>query len=206
MQTVRGYFNGTSIELLEDAPTESTAYVLITFLEGGLATASARGQRLRVAQEAQQPPQVYSEQLRKQMDSQYRKFTVGAIMTRRLISVLSSATVNDALHIMREQGITSVLVEPENNGAGEWGIMTMRDLLKQMVTPHTSPDQVKVRDIATKPLITVSPDTSLSECGKLMIESNIRRIVVVQNDHHIGIISDTDIFQFVEEYGWEPQS
>jgi isocitrate dehydrogenase len=103
---------------------------------------------------------------------------------------------------MRLQGITSVLVEPD--GEGEWGIMTMRDLLKRVVLEDRSPDDVTVGDIATKPLITVSPDTSLLECSNLLVQNNIRRMVVKQDDQYIGIVSDTDIFQTVEEHGWGP--
>lgn len=201
MKTIRGYFNGTSVELLEDEAMEEGAYVLVTFLEGGLAAAAARGQRLQSARDALRPPHVYSEELRKQMASQYRRFTVGSIMTRKVISVSPSTTVANTLHLMRLQGITSVLVEPEGEG-GEWGIMTMRDLLKQIVIAESSPEKVLAGDIASKPVISVSPETSLRDCSKLMVDSNVRRLVVTQDGHHVGIVSDTDIFQTVEEHGW----
>ncbi len=202
MQTVRGRFNGSAIELLEEAPIDGVAYVLVTFLEGNMETAAARGLRITSPRDSLRPPHIYSEELRRQMASQYQRYTIGAIMTRRVISVLSSTQVTNALHIMRLQGITSVLVEPD--GEGEWGIMTMRDLLKRVVLEDRSPDDVTVGDIATKPLITVSPDTSLLECSNLLVQHNIRRMVVNQDDQYIGIVSDTDIFQTVEEHGWGP--
>jgi isocitrate dehydrogenase len=202
MQTVRGRFNGSAIELLEESPTDGVAYVLVTFLEGNMETAAARGLRITSPRDSLRPPHIYSEDLRRQMASQYQRYTIGAIMTRRVISVLSSTQVTNALHIMRLQGITSVLVEPD--GEGEWGIMTMRDLLKRVVLEDRSPDDVTVGDIATKPLITVSPDTSLLECSNLLVQNNIRRMVVKQDDQYIGIVSDTDIFQTVEEHGWGP--
>lgn len=205
MQTVRGRFNGTHIELLEEIPTSGEAYVLVTFLEGNMETAAARGLRITSPHDSLRPPHIYSEELRRQMASQYQRYTIGSIMTRRVISVLSSTRVVNALHIMRLQGITSVLVEPDTNDmadTGEWGIMTMRDLLKRVVLEDRSPDDVVVGEIASKPLITVSPDTSLLECSKLMIQHTIRRVVVKQDEQYIGIVSDTDIFQTVEEHGW----
>jgi isocitrate dehydrogenase len=200
MQTIRGRFDGSSIELLEDAPIADETYVLVTFLDSNLGMAAARGQRLKSARDSLRPPHIYSEELRKQMASQYRRYTIGSIMTRRVISVLPSTKVSSALHIMRLQGITSVLVEP--GGSGEWGIMTMRDLLKRVVMTDRSLEEVEVSEVASRPLITVSPDMSLLECSKLLVQNGIRRVVVKQNDQYVGIVSDTDIFQTVEEHGW----
>ncbi len=172
MQTIRGRFDGSSIELLEDAPIADETYVLVTFLDSNLGMAAARGQRLKSARDSLRPPHIYSEELRKQMASQYRRYTIGSIMTRRVISVLPSTKVSSALHIMRLQGITSVLVEP--GGSGEWGIMTMRDLLKRVVMTDRSLEEVEVSEVASRPLITVSPDMSLLECSKILVQNGIR--------------------------------
>lgn len=196
MHTVRGHFNGSTIELLEDAPLEGRGYVLVTFLEGSLEMAAARGQRMQG--DVLRSPAAYI----KHGDVSYGRFTVGAIMTREVITVSSTVSVAYATHMMRQQGITSVIVEPEDGG--EWGIMTMRDVLKQIVGADHSPEKVTVGEIATRPLIYVSPDTSLRDCSKLMIEANIRRAVVKQGGRPVGIISDTDIFHFVDERGWGP--
>ncbi|MDX1529024.1 MAG: CBS domain-containing protein, partial [Gammaproteobacteria bacterium] len=68
-----------------------------------------------------------------------------------------------------------------------------------------SPAKVKVEEIATMPLVTVPVDMSLYDCSAQMIEANIRRVVVAQNDVPIGIVSDTDLFRSVEEFGWLPE-
>jgi isocitrate dehydrogenase len=201
MQTVRGRFNGKTVEMLEEVPLEGEAFVLVTFLEGGLETAAARGHRMAThARDSLRPPHEYSQELRKQMASQYRRFTVGSVMTRKIIEVQPSTTVADALHVMRLQGITSVLVAPDSSG--EWGIMTMRDLVKQIVVDGRSTQEVTVGEIATRPLICVASDATLQECSQLMLSSSIRRVAVCEGKQPVGIISDTDIFWIVEERGW----
>ncbi len=209
MRTIRGKFNGTAIELLEDAPTSVETYVLVTFLEGSLATAAARAERRRVSVSMYSLEQ-YSEPLRRRMSAAsptattaHRPFTVGEVMTRKVVTVASNATVASGVHQMSQYGITSVLIEPDETG--EWGIMTMRDVLKQIVSVDRQPDDVLVSEIATRPLIYVPPDLSLRDCSKLMIDSNIRRAVVREHGRPVGIVSDTDIFQVVEERGWGPQ-
>ncbi|MFP4438873.1 MAG: cyclic nucleotide-binding/CBS domain-containing protein [Chloroflexaceae bacterium] len=196
MRTVRGHFNGSVIELLEDAPIEGRGYVLVTFLEGGLEMAAARGERTQ--RDVLRAPADYA---RHEEDS-YTRFTVGAIMTREIVTVPATCSVAYATHIMRQKGITSVIVEPDDGG--EWGIMTMRDVLKHIIGTDRSPEEVTLGTIASRPLIYVTPDTSLRDCSRLMIDSNIRRLVIKAERQPVGIISDTDVFHFVEERGWGP--
>ncbi len=125
---------------------------------------------------------------------------VGDIMTRAPFTVSPDLLVRDAIHVMREHGISSVLVEA--NGDGLWGIMTQRDILTRIVNVNRSPAHVAVGEIASKPLITVPIDLPLNECGARMAQANIRRVVVEQQGVPVGIVSDTDIFWTVEKFGW----
>ncbi len=209
MQTVRGRFTDKGIELLDDAPIDGEAYVLVTFLEGSLETAAARSQR-RAPSVSTYSFDRYSQALRRRMGGSApaeghtaHPFTVGEIMTSKVISVSPEETVARAIHTMHQQGITSIVVEPGD--ASEWGIMTMRDVLKRIVSANRSPEDVTVGEIASRPLVYVTPDMSLRDCSKLMIDSNIRRAVVREHGRPIGIISDTDIFQVVEDRGWGPE-
>lgn len=129
--------------------------------------------------------------------------TVGEIMTTPVVTVSTSTPVEDALHLMREKGIHSVCVEPDQAG-GAYGIMTQRDVLRKVVATGRSLLNVAVRDLMTSPLITVSPDTTIRQCSIIMLDANIRRAAVMKDGQLVGIISDTDIFQAVEERGWGP--
>ena len=127
--------------------------------------------------------------------------TVGDIM-HSLRTVKPGVSVQEVMRLMRENGIGSVLVEPGNDGL--WAIMTQRDIISRILHANRSPEWVKVEDIASKPLVTVPIDMPLHECASQMVGANIRRVVVEQNETPIGIISDTDLFRCVEEFGWEP--
>ncbi|MFT7462105.1 MAG: hypothetical protein ACI9EF_000442 [Pseudohongiellaceae bacterium] len=56
--------------------------------------------------------------------------------------------------------------------------------------------------IATFQLIAVPVDMSLYECSSCMMTEAIRRVVVVQDGEPVGIVSDTDLFRTVDEFGW----
>lgn len=207
MFTVRGRFDGKTIELLETPPSDEESFVLVTFLEGSLETAAARDNR-RAVSVAMFTLDRYAAPLKQRLRAGQaaadapRPFTVGEIMTRKIISVAPDAAAAEAIHLMNHHGITSVLVEPDESG--QWGIVTMRDVLKKIVAADRSPDDVTANELASRPLVYVVPDMALRDCSKLMIDSNIRRAAVREKDQIVGVISDTDIFQVVEERGWGP--
>jgi len=128
--------------------------------------------------------------------------TVEEIMTSPVVTVSPSMPAEDAFHLMREKKIHSVVVEPD--GPGGFGIMTQRDLLSKVVAADRPLLHVTVKDLMSSPLITVSPDTTIKQCSIIMLDANIRRAVVMQGGKLVGIVSDTDIFQSVEERGWGP--
>lgn len=121
------------------------------------------------------------------------------VMTSPVITISPGMAVTGALHLMREQGVSSVLVELGDEG---WGIMTQRDVLNKVVAQDRNPDEMEVGEIMTTPLITVSPDTEIHDCSVVMIENNIRRLPIEADGLIVGIISDTDIFAAVEQGGW----
>jgi isocitrate dehydrogenase len=129
--------------------------------------------------------------------------TVGEIMTTSVVTVPASMPVEDALHLMREKGIHSVLVEPVRAG-GQYGIMTQRDILRKIVAADRPLTSVTVSALMSAPLVIVSPDTTIRQCSIIMLDANIRRAVVMKDGKLAGIVSDTDIFQAVEERGWGP--
>ena len=121
------------------------------------------------------------------------------VMTSPVITVPPEMAVTGVLHLMREQGVSSVLVDLGDEG---WGIMTQRDVLNKVVAQDRNPDNLEVREIMTAPLITASPNTEIHDCSVVMIENNIRRLPIEADGVIVGIISDTDIFAAVEQGGW----
>ncbi|MEZ5582960.1 MAG: CBS domain-containing protein [Candidatus Competibacteraceae bacterium] len=83
--------------------------------------------------------------------------------------------------------------------------MTQRDVIKKIIGANRSSARVKVGDIASRPIHSVHLDTSLHEAAATMVAANIRRVIVEKDGNPIGIVSDTDLFRTVEEFGWEPE-
>ena len=125
--------------------------------------------------------------------------TVGDLMTRSLMTVSDDESVEQAMHTMTDNNVSSVVVEP--NAAGEWGILTRRDIITKVVRNNKSPASLKVKDIATRPLFSVPAETSIHEAAEILAEKNYSRITISQSGKIIGIVTETDIFNAVEKYG-----
>jgi isocitrate dehydrogenase len=201
MDKVVTYDFARQMEGATEVPTSGFATALIERMQdldivAIRAERKAKQEAERAALEAHRAKDPY----RAMRDSGRTPRTVGALMTRQPISVASGTAVVDAMHLMREHGISSVLVEPDESG--EWGIMTQRDIVSRVVYAKRSTASTRVDDIATRPLMTVPFDMSLYECSAQMMESGIRRLVVSDKGLPVGIVSDTDLFRTVDEFGW----
>lgn len=117
------------------------------------------------------------------------KITVKDIMTKSVISVDSSITVNEAAKMMEDVKVGAVIVMENNTPVG---IITDRDFAVKIVS-HAYPITTLVKQIMSAPLITVGPDESVWMVADLMYARGIRKLPVVDDDVVVGIVSATDL-------------
>ncbi len=119
------------------------------------------------------------------------------MMTRHVVTIDEDRTVADAIRLMKNEGVTSLIVNRRDEDDA-YGIMTRRDVVNKVVAEGRQPREVKVSEVMTKPLITVSKGLSLENCARLMRMSNVRRLPVFDGQKVIGVVSNTDIFDAIE--------
>ncbi len=113
------------------------------------------------------------------------------IMTKDVATVRGSATVAEAVRLMRLKELRSLIVEPRNDGDA-YGIVTESDIVGKVVAYGKDPKQVRVSEIMTKPCIVVNPDLDVEYVARLFANTGIWRAPVIQGEL-LGIISVTDI-------------
>jgi CBS domain-containing protein len=72
-------------------------------------------------------------------------------------------------------------------------MVTDRDIIARVVAEGRDPNSVTVEDIATRELVTIGPDRDVNEARQLMDQHELDRILVVEGNRLVGIISETDI-------------
>jgi CBS domain-containing protein len=105
--------------------------------------------------------------------------------------VEASTNAFKAAEKMVKGGFWSLLVE--KNGIPV-GVVTDRDILKRVVANGNDIKRIKLEEIMTSPIITVSPTDTMERAMKIMVEKQIRRIYVAENGKIVGRITQTSLF------------
>jgi CBS domain-containing protein len=119
--------------------------------------------------------------------------SVNQILSRKgtfAISIDTGTTVLDALKIMAEKNIGSVVVTADGIYKG---IVTERDYSRKVILKGKSSTDTKVEEIMSTDMPRVSMQDSVEHCMELMTEKNIRYLPVFAGNELKGIISMSDV-------------
>lgn len=113
-----------------------------------------------------------------------------------LFTVSPQATVLDALKLMAEKNIGGVLIM---DGQFLKGIFTERDYARKIVLKGKSSSDIMISEVMVSELITVSSESTTSDCMRLMTGKTIRHLPVVDDGKLVGLISIGDVVKAVIE-------
>jgi len=122
--------------------------------------------------------------------------TVHQIM-RPIISIDSKAKVKDAALLMVEKKIGSLIV---NRNGLPFGMVTERDMTREIVAQALDASKVSVGDIMSVPLVTVEASASIVEAARKMVEKKVKRLAVTRENKITGIVSQTDLVQHMTDF------
>jgi acetoin utilization protein AcuB len=130
-------------------------------------------------------------------------------MSRPPITVRDNVGVEEALRLMHSEDVRRLPVV-DNHGKMV-GIVSELDLLKVSPSPATSLSvyeipyllaKIKMKNVMTKDVVTVTEDTPLEEAARVMADNRIGGLPVMRGDDIVGIITETDLFKtFMEMLG-----
>jgi len=112
------------------------------------------------------------------------------IMSRNLITVKESDTIQHAAELMRQYDIG---ILPVVEGSSVTGVITDRDIVTRGVSQKSSVSELTVCDCMSKSTVCANPDQQVSEAAKTMAAQQVRRVPVVENGQLCGILSLGDI-------------
>lgn len=115
---------------------------------------------------------------------------VNDIMSKNVIALLPSDTVEEAAKLMSENDIGSL---PIVSGGELKGMITDRDIVLRCVATGKSPSKVKVSDLMSTDIAFVTPNQTVHDAVNLMASEQVRRLPVINNGYVDGMISLADI-------------
>ena len=130
-------------------------------------------------------------------------------MSTPAVTIRPGTPFQDALNLMRERQFRRLPVVDENGKLV--GIVSERDLLYASPSPATSLSvweltyllsKLHVKELMTRDVITTTPDSFIEDAARLMAESKIGGLPVVDGQGRVvGVITETDIFKtFAQMY------
>jgi CBS domain-containing protein len=114
------------------------------------------------------------------------------IMRRNVVTIDGMATVREAVAKMRSEDVTALIVNKRDPNDA-WGIVTVPDLVREVIAPGRPPDDTNVYEIMTKPVITVPPDMDIRYVARLLYRVGVRRAPVEDRGELLGVISMSDL-------------
>jgi len=110
----------------------------------------------------------------------------------KLIIISPMATVRDALKLMKKNAVRSIVVE-KSTPDGAYGLVTFKNILQSIVAEDGDIDLLNVYDIASIPAVSVSGKLNVKYAAVMMVNSSIKRLLVLDNNELYGILTMTDI-------------
>jgi CBS domain-containing membrane protein len=132
--------------------------------------------------------------------------TVEQIMAKNPATLDRNDTLDLADDVMSVGRIRHMPVIEEGNVVG---IISQRDLFRSALvkalgfgskTQTVISRTIKVKEIMTNHVITISPDASVKEAARVMIERKIGCLPVVEDEKLVGLVTETDILRYVVEH------
>jgi len=122
------------------------------------------------------------------------------VMTQseKLVKVSPMATVREALKLMKENSVRSVIVE-KSSPDGAYGLVTFKNILQSIVAEDGDIDLLNVYDIAAIPAVSVSTKLNVQYAAKMMVNKSIKRLLIIDNNELQGILTMTDIIEILME-------
>ncbi len=126
------------------------------------------------------------------------------------VTIGPNETVGDALELLKDHSIRRLPVISKGKLVG---LVTKTDLIKASPSPATSLSiheinylfpKIKIRDIMTKEVVTISPDAAIEEAAVIMRENKFGTLVVTEKDSLVGLITESDLFKaFIDVFSFD---
>jgi len=125
------------------------------------------------------------------------RMLVKDFMSSPVITVDLDETVDRVAQFMEVHKLGCIIVTDKDGRP--IGIITERDLVTRVLAKNLLPSKLVAKEVMTTPLVTISPDETLSNAARQMSRLNVRRLGVVYKGNLVGVISSKDILAITPE-------
>jgi len=118
------------------------------------------------------------------------------IMEKNVITIENDKTAQEAAKIIAEKDISFLVVI--NDGIPE-GVLSESDFVRKVAAEDKKSGDIKVSDIMSYKFRSVDPTTTIEDAVQKMLNKNIRRLLVTENEKLVGVITQTDLASYLRD-------
>ena len=118
--------------------------------------------------------------------------TAGEVMTPSVQTIDGLASVQEALDLMREHGISSLVIDRRHDG-DEYGLLVVTDIATKLIAEDRSPERTNVYEIMSKPVLTVYRHMDIKYVIRLLARFGVSRALVTDHDALVGMVTLRDL-------------
>ena len=118
------------------------------------------------------------------------------IMEKNVITIENDKTAQEAAKIIAEKDISFLVVI--NDGIPQ-GVLSESDFVRKVAAEDKKSSGIKVSDIMSYKFRSVDPTTTIEDAVQKMLNKNIRRLLVIDNEKLVGVITQTDLASYLRD-------
>lgn len=116
------------------------------------------------------------------------------IMEKNVITIEKDKNALDAAKVLNEKAISFLVVVEDKQPIG---IVTERDFVRKIIVDDKTASKVPLQEIMSPKFRSVGPDTPIEDAAQKMLNNNIRRLVVTEDEKLVGVITQTDLTRYL---------
>ena len=118
---------------------------------------------------------------------------IGSYMSSPVITVDSTASIQDAVQMMETKNVGSILVLENGEPAG---IVTERDITRKVIGKNLDIKTTQASVIMNHPIHALEGNRPITEANQFMAENKIRHLAVTEKGKIVGMLSVKDLVSF----------
>jgi len=116
------------------------------------------------------------------------------IMEKNVITINHNKTALDASLILKDKEISFLVIINEEKTVG---IVSESDIVRKITAKDLNSSKIQLENIMSKNFKWVKPDSEIEDAVQKMLNNNIRRLIVLENEKLVGVITQTNLAEFL---------
>ena len=118
------------------------------------------------------------------------------IMEKNVVTIEYDKSAINAAEIISEKNISFLVIMKEGLPIG---VLSESDFVRKLNTTNKKSSEVQIEEIMSYKFRWVEPTTQIEDAVQKMLNNNIRRLLVLEDNKLVGVVTQTDLIEFLRE-------